>query len=50
MKTRSLAYNTRRKSAAQLEQELVGAERWDILHSILKELSLKKTNRRNSIG
>ncbi len=42
MKKRSLAYNTRRKSATQLEQELVGAERWDILHSILKELSLEK--------
>ncbi len=42
MKTRSLAYNTRRKSATQLEQELVGAERWDILNSILKELSLEK--------
>ncbi|MBI5101243.1 MAG: tetratricopeptide repeat protein [Nitrospirae bacterium] len=42
MKAKSFAYNTRRKSPAQLEQELVGAERWDILDSILKELALEK--------
>jgi tetratricopeptide (TPR) repeat protein len=42
MKAKSFAYNTRRKSPEQLEQELVGAERWDILDSILKELTLEK--------
>jgi len=36
------AYNPRKKSFQQLERSLVGKDRWDILNSILKELSLKK--------
>ncbi|MBF8276567.1 MAG: Helix-turn-helix, type 11 domain protein [Candidatus Brocadiaceae bacterium] len=36
------AYNPRKKSFQQLEKSLVGKDRWDILNSILKELSLKK--------
>jgi hypothetical protein len=36
------AYNPRKKSYAQLENSLVGDDRWDILNGILSELALKK--------
>ena len=36
------AYNPRRKSYQQLEQSMVGADRWDILNSILEEMDVKK--------
>ncbi len=42
MAGRSYAYNTRKKTPEQLEKELVGSERWDVLNGILSELSLKK--------
>jgi tetratricopeptide (TPR) repeat protein len=42
MVARSYAYNTRKKTPEQLEKELVGSERWNILNSILNELALKK--------
>lgn len=42
MAAKSYAYNTRKKTPEQLEKELVGSERRDILNGILKELSLKK--------
>ena len=34
------AYNPRKKSPEQLEKSMVGEDRWDILRTILKELSL----------
>ena len=45
MAAKSYAYNTRKKTPEQLEKELVGSERRDILNGILKELSLKKGER-----
>ena len=36
------AYNPRKKSYRQLENTLVGSDRWDILNSILKELEIEK--------
>lgn len=36
------AYNPRKKSFQQLEKSLVGSDRWEILNSIMKELTLKK--------
>ncbi|MBI5098032.1 MAG: tetratricopeptide repeat protein [Nitrospirae bacterium] len=42
MMARSYAYNTRKKTPDQLERELVGSERWDILNGLLKELALTK--------
>jgi len=34
------AYNPRKKSPRQLEDSLVGDDRWDILHSIMREMVL----------
>ena len=42
MAGRSYAYNTRKKSPEQLEEELVGSERWNTLDDLLRELTLKK--------
>ena len=39
------AYNPRKKPQQQLEQSLVGSDRWDILNDILKELTLKDGDR-----
>jgi len=36
------AYNPRKKSYRQLENTLVGSDRWDILNNILKELEIEK--------
>ena len=35
-------YNPRKKSYQQLEQSMVGNDRWDILDSILEEMDIKK--------
>lgn len=45
MATKQYAYNTRKKPHEQLERELVGSDRWDILNGILKEISIGQNER-----